>query len=69
MSEEFNCTPDVAANLPFGLCSRIMSLRDYVAARHLIESTEKAEDLQMTPTVEKVLSIQAELAMAKRNEA
>jgi len=64
MSEEFECTPDVAVNLPFGLCTRILSLRDYANARSIVENAEKPEDVKQTPGIEKVLEIQAERAIA-----
>jgi hypothetical protein len=62
MSEEFRCAPDEAIDLPFGLCTRIMVLRDYAHSRSLVESTD-SKDLKMTPSIEKVLLIQAELEL------
>ena len=67
MCEEFECTPDVAVDLPFGISSRIMSLRDYSQVRTLIENSTP-ETLKMTPSIEKVLLIQAKLDMGIKEE-
>jgi len=47
-----------------------MQLRDYAQTRALIESSS-AEDLKkkMTPSIENVLRIQAEIDIASREEA
>jgi len=70
LCEEFGCLPNEAPDLPFGLCTRIMQLRDYAQTRALIESSS-AEDLKkkMTPSIENVLRIQAEIDIASREEA
>jgi hypothetical protein len=67
MCEEFKCTPDVAVDLPFGLSSRIMSLRDYVSTRNYLENTDP-KDVKMTPSIEKVLLIQAKMDLGVEEE-
>jgi hypothetical protein len=67
MCEEFECTPDIAVDLPFGISSRIMSLRDYSQVRTLIENSD-SEKLKMTPGIERVLLIQAKLDMGIEEE-
>jgi hypothetical protein len=68
LCEEFDCTPDVAVDLPYGLSARIMLLRGYASAREVIQNTEKPEDLRMTPAIQEVLEIQAELAIEAHKE-
>jgi len=68
MCEEFRCTPDIAVDLPFGISSRIMALRNYAQTRSLIENSDP-KDLKHTPSIEKVLLIQAKLDMGIEEEA
>lgn len=63
--EEFHCTPDVAVDLPYGLCLRIMQLRGYANTREYIETVPK-DKLKQTAMVEVVLRTQAELAIEEK---
>ena len=61
--------PNEAQDLPFGLCSRIMLLRDYVQSRSMIENSDPEElKKHMTPSIERVLRTQIELEISSKEE-
>jgi len=69
LCEEFGCLPNEAQDLPFGLCSRIMLLRDYAQSRSMLENSDPEElKKHMTPGIERVLRTQIELEIASREE-
>ena len=68
LCEEFECSPYVAVDLPYGISARIMLLRGYASARQAVESAEKQSDLEMTPAIQEVLEIQAEIEIETRKK-
>ena len=61
--------PNEAQDLPFGLCSRIMLLRDYVQSRSMIENSDPEElKKHMTLSIERVLRTQIELEISSKEE-
>jgi len=69
LSEEFHCCPSAALRewqqAPEGLLEEIIEMRAFAAAKHIVDSAQRRQDIPRTPMCQLVQRIEFELVQAQ----